>query len=119
MTYAKDLKVKATYKQKRESNSTTEKKTKKENGNCSPPPLFSCHPQSVSGCAISGSASETVATVTNLKVDYIDQLGEDIVLQSKEKAAAALMVKAVNHKFERPLKHAPFRGSNYAVVVIF
>ena len=36
--------------------------------------LFSFHPQSVSGCAISGR-TDARATVANLKVDYIDQVG--------------------------------------------
>ena len=37
--------------------------------------LFSFHPQSVSGCAISGRTDARAATVANLKVDYIDQVG--------------------------------------------
>ena len=46
--------------------------------------LFSFHPQSVSGCAISGRTDARAATVTNLKVDYIDQVGHTFYSKRKQ-----------------------------------
>ena len=49
--------------------------------------LFSFHPQSVSGCAISGRTDARAATVANLKVDYIDQVGRFIVVERESSSS--------------------------------